>query len=94
LKIGSWVRPGSYFLNKKNKMAYSAKQKKESQELIGILSTSQKTLAELLGVSEAQIILLKKGEAGLKPKHMEILKKHFHSAFKTLFLDEKGVLSI
>jgi len=71
-------------------MAYSLEQKKTSKLLVERATLAQNKLAESLGVSETQIILLKKGEAGLKPQHLDILRKHYAPVIKALFLDENG----
>ena len=71
-------------------MAYSLEQKKQAKLLIEKATLAQNKLAASLGVSETQIILLKKGEAGLKPQHLAILREHYAPVIKALFLDENG----
>jgi predicted transcriptional regulator len=73
-------------------MAYSEDQKNQAAIVIEAAGKSQVNLAKLLGVSEAQIILLKKGKAGFKGNQLELLRKEYSDFVRALYVDENGDL--
>jgi predicted transcriptional regulator len=73
-------------------MAYSENQKEKASTIIGAAGKSQVNLAKLLGVSEAQVILLKKGRAGFKGDQLKKLRDEYSDFVRALYVDDDGHL--
>ena len=73
-------------------MAYSELQKEQASKVIKTACSTQLDISKLLGVSEAQVLLLKKGKAGFKGDQLKKLRERFAPMVRALYVDDDGEL--
>jgi len=73
-------------------MAYTKEQKNKASNIISLVCTSQLDISKLLNVSEAQILLLKKGRAGFKGEQLNLIREKFSALVSELYINDEGEL--